>query len=117
LVNNQRTHSLVQTKLQELGHPNTQVKFIQAPAPERPAGPASEPAATSATQSTTQRSHESHSSTPAAALPIAPPAPTPAPVARARVAPSSLSIEEFKNDPLIKAALEIFKGQIVEVRA
>jgi hypothetical protein len=26
------------------------------------------------------------------------------------------SVEEFKNDPLIKKALEIFKGQIVEVR-
>ena len=28
-----------------------------------------------------------------------------------------LSKEDFKNDPLIKKALEIFKGTIVEVRA
>jgi hypothetical protein len=27
------------------------------------------------------------------------------------------SKDDFKNDPLIKKALEIFKGQIVEVRA
>ena len=27
------------------------------------------------------------------------------------------SKEDFKNDPLIKQALEIFKGQIVEIRA
>jgi hypothetical protein len=25
--------------------------------------------------------------------------------------------DDFKNDPLIKQALEIFKGQIVEIRA
>jgi hypothetical protein len=28
-----------------------------------------------------------------------------------------IKIEDFKNDPLIKEALEIFKAQIVEVRA
>ncbi len=32
-------------------------------------------------------------------------------------APLLLSKEEFINDPAIKAALEIFKGQIIEVRA
>jgi hypothetical protein len=26
-------------------------------------------------------------------------------------------VEEFKNDPLIQKALEIFRGNIVEVRA
>jgi hypothetical protein len=36
---------------------------------------------------------------------------TPAP------APQLLSKDEFINDPAIKAALEIFKGQIIEVRA
>jgi hypothetical protein len=30
--------------------------------------------------------------------------------------PRLTSPEEFKNDPLIKQALEIFKGTIVEVR-
>ena len=35
LVNNAKTHTLLQTKLQELGHPGVQIKFIKA---ERPAG-------------------------------------------------------------------------------
>jgi DNA polymerase-3 subunit gamma/tau len=30
--------------------------------------------------------------------------------------PGKISLEEFRNDPLIKKALEIFKGTIVEVR-
>jgi len=38
------------------------------------------------------------------------PAPTPAP------APMLLSKEDFINDPAIRAALEILKGQIIEVR-
>ena len=31
--------------------------------------------------------------------------------------PVPFNQEDFKNDPLIQKALEIFKGQIVEVRA
>jgi hypothetical protein len=31
-------------------------------------------------------------------------------------APTLLNKEDFKNDPLIKEALEVFKGTIVEVR-
>jgi DNA polymerase-3 subunit gamma/tau len=42
--------------------------------------------------------------------PVQAKAPVPEPPRRAG------SMEEFKNDPLIKKALEIFKGQIVEVR-
>jgi len=29
----------------------------------------------------------------------------------------NLTAQDFKNDPLIQKALEIFKGQIVEIRA
>ena len=32
-------------------------------------------------------------------------------------ATASFNAEEFKNDPLIQKALEVFKGRIVEVRA
>ena len=32
-------------------------------------------------------------------------------------APVTFNKNDFKNDPLIQKALEIFKGQIVEVRA
>jgi hypothetical protein len=31
--------------------------------------------------------------------------------------PASSSKDDFKNDPLIQKALEVFKGQIVEVRS
>jgi DNA polymerase-3 subunit gamma/tau len=30
--------------------------------------------------------------------------------------PAKMNVDDFKNDPLIKKALEIFKGTIVEVR-
>ena len=44
------------------------------------------------------------------------PSPQPAPVVPDRPAAKLTSVADFKNDPLIKQALEIFKGQIVEVR-
>ena len=44
-------------------------------------------------------------------------APSPKPVAVVAERPvKPVGGEDFKNDPLIKKALEIFKGQIVEVR-
>jgi DNA polymerase-3 subunit gamma/tau len=56
---------------------------------------------------------------PVARKPATAPA-APAPVAPAAAAPSApakpFNVEDFKNDPLIKKALEIFKGTIVEVR-
>jgi DNA polymerase-3 subunit gamma/tau len=109
LADNPKNHALLQTKLAELGHSDHQIKFIKA---EAPAG-----------------------RTPSAAPVSAPAAPTPASVpatvaakpagpARSAVPPAkekSTSVpfnkDDFKNDPLIQKALEIFKGQIVEVRA
>jgi len=97
LVNNARTHSLLQTKLKELGHANAQIKFIKAEA--RIARPVQA----------------------APAEPVAVAQPTAAPAVatakRDKQAPASVNAEEFKNDPLIQKALEIFKGQIVEVRS
>jgi hypothetical protein len=108
LVDNPRTRSLVQTKLAELHHPNAQVKFIQADAPlPAPAPPAPAP-------------------TPAPAAPAAPAPPIPDPPTAAAEPPkapksppqpASPKKDDFKNDPLIQKALEIFKGQIVEVRS
>lgn len=49
----------------------------------------------------------------------APLLPKPARTAEAKPSvapPSKRSVEEFRNDPLIKKALEVFKGTIVEVR-
>jgi DNA polymerase-3 subunit gamma/tau len=103
LVDNARNHTLLQTKLAELGHANCQIKFVKAEAPVgekiKPSTPA--PVAPVATPQTI----------PAVAKPVAP-----AP-AEKKSAPVPFNKETFKNDPLIQKALEIFKGQIVEVRA
>jgi DNA polymerase III subunit gamma/tau len=108
LVDNARNHEMLQTKLGELGHPNVQIKFIKAdapaPPPALPAGPTSAPASPPAS---------SAASKPAGARPPAAPA---APV-KEKLASVPFSKDDFKNDPLIQKALEIFKGQIVEVRA
>jgi DNA polymerase-3 subunit gamma/tau len=100
LVNNAKTHALLQTKLQELGQPGTRIKFIKA---ERPAGRST--AAAAALVSATILNSP------------APPMTAATAVAREKPATAPASIGDFKNDPLIQKALEIFKGQIVEVRA
>jgi len=93
LIDNPRNHSLLQTKLAEIGHPNAQIKFIKADLPaDRVRVISTTPAATSAD-----------------APPAAP--------AREKSTPAAFNKNDFKNDPLIQKALEIFKGQIVEVRA
>ncbi len=103
LIDCKKNHDLLQTKLSELGYPNVQVKFVQAAAPPNspaepapPAAPAPAPAAPAA--------------------PAARPADAAAPL-RQNPPPVSAGKDDFKNDPLIQKALEIFKGQIVEVRS
>jgi len=94
LVDNAKNRELIQTKLKELGFPNAQTKFIKAEAAMNRAK--STPVSIeSVPQSTAQ----------------------PAPTTRAKPEPVPFSKDDFKNDPLIQKALEIFKGQIVEVRA
>jgi DNA polymerase-3 subunit gamma/tau len=95
LVDNARNHTLLQTKLAELGHANCQIKFVKV---ETPIGrlPVAAPPVSSAP----------------AAAPLAASAPV-----KEKSAPVPFNKETFKNDPLIQKALEIFKGQIVEVRA
>jgi DNA polymerase III subunit gamma/tau len=98
MVDNAKNHTLIATKLSELGYSGAQVKIVQAERPEHFA---------------------------AQTAPVLPPEPaaTQAPVGARSAAPSSppkpaqLDPSEFKNDPLIKKALEVFKGTIVEVRA
>jgi DNA polymerase III subunit gamma/tau len=110
LADNSKNHSLLQTKLLELGHANAQIRFVKAeappgfrtPAPETPAPPtaAPEPAAQpAATRMASARS-----------APAAPPT-------KEKLASVPFNKDDFKNDPLIQKALEVFKGQIVEVRA
>jgi DNA polymerase-3 subunit gamma/tau len=101
LLNNQRTLTLLQTKLRELGRAGMSVRFVKAEAPPEAAR------------------GNARQTEPATILedPIeASPAPS---AAAARRDPSPASAEkapDIKNDPLIKKALELFKGQIVQVR-
>jgi hypothetical protein len=106
LVDNAKNRTLIQTKLKELGYAETMVKFIKAEAPRGPGTPAPGPGDS--------------------APPPPPSAPDRRPSNGARAAPAlpgegkpeqvPLSKDQFKNDPLIQKALELFKGQIVEVR-
>ncbi|HEX4350319.1 MAG TPA: DNA polymerase III subunit gamma/tau, partial [Verrucomicrobiae bacterium] len=107
LVDHSRNHTLLATKLSELGHPNAMIKFIKAEAPvgwvrppvavqppSAPASPAAKPSASA----------------------VKPAEAAPAPAAEKKTVSVPFNKEEFKNDPLIQKALEVFKGTIVEVR-
>jgi hypothetical protein len=103
LVNNPKTHALLQGKLQELGHVNAQARFVKAdqPLPRANAQPIVPPM--------TARPAAAPVRKPEPAEPVAP--------ASKREPPAApLNLEDFKNDPLIQKALELFKGQIVDVR-
>jgi DNA polymerase-3 subunit gamma/tau len=97
LVDNARNHTLLQTKLMELGHANAQIKFIKV---ETPAG----------------RALQAPTATPVVPLASAKSAAPAAPVGKDKPAAIPFNKTDFKNDPLIQKALDIFKGQIVEVR-
>jgi DNA polymerase-3 subunit gamma/tau len=107
LVDNQRNHSLLQTKLAELGHSNSQIKFVktETAATPQPAAALAAPAAAPVPFATAR----SAPATAPAGSAVAAPKDAPLPVV--------FNKEDFKNDPLIQKALEMFKGQIVEVRA
>jgi DNA polymerase-3 subunit gamma/tau len=103
LVDNTKNRTLIQTKLSELGFAEAQVKFIEAETPaSRPAlargAPERAPVAMAPDRSQTTKSSA-------------------APSARSKSERMPFKQEDFKNDPLIQKALEVFKGQIVEVRA
>ncbi|HEX4647045.1 MAG TPA: DNA polymerase III subunit gamma/tau, partial [Verrucomicrobiae bacterium] len=105
LVDNARNHTLLQTKLAELGQPNAQVKFVKA---GRPAGTIPRPASLPVTPAAPPATAPTATRQPASAAPPAP---------REKPASTPFNKDEFKNDPLIQKALEIFKAQIVEVRS
>ena len=90
LVDDSRTHSLLRDTLASLGHPKARVKFIKTEAVEQPARSQAAPRALAA---------------PPSAAPASP---------NQKPSPIPSSQEDFRNDPLIRKALEIFKGQIVE---
>ena len=108
LVDNARNHTLLATKLAELGHANAMIKFIKAEAPagwdRKTVAPAPPPAPVAA-------------ETAPATAPAKPVEAATAPAAEKKTAPVAFNKDDFKNDPLIQKALEVFKGTIVEVRA
>ena len=104
LVNNSHNHTLLATKLAELGHANAMIKFIEAAAPAgwaRAAAPAVSVAAKISPTTAPAATVESKTAL----------------AAEKKTAPVAFNKDDFKNDPLIRKALEIFKGTIVEVRA
>ncbi len=109
LIDNTKNHKLIAEVLKAVGLKDPRVKFTQrdAPPPETPA--------------TTVASTPAPAPAPAEAPPP-PAAPVPsateaAPAKPAKSAMTRLDPNAFKDDPLIKEAVEIFKGRIAQVVA
>lgn len=116
LVDSSRNQALIQTRLKELGRGQPAVKFIVADSPDSGPAPVSKSASEPAPASAGPEA-------PPVAVPVVPASASataaespPAPGKLEKGKPVKLDPGEFKNDPLIKAALEIFRGQIAEVR-
>jgi DNA polymerase-3 subunit gamma/tau len=97
LANNPKTLKALKAKMAELGHDVREVRLVKADTPANWAAPA--PVVQE--KSTPQSSQ---------ALKAQPETPKPKPPE------GPVNMDEFKNDPLIKKALEVFKGHIVDVR-
>jgi len=94
LVDNRRNHEMLSEQIAALGHADVQFSFTSKPPPGgRTAAPVLDPI-----------------DEPPAAVRAKPEIPKAAPQ------PVKLDPEEFKNDPLIQKAMELFRGRIVEVR-
>ena len=94
LVDNRRNHEMLSEQIAALGHTDVQFSFTSKPPPGgRTAAPVLDPI-------------------------DEPPAVVRAKREMPKAAPQPVKIdpEEFKNDPLIQKAMELFRGRIVEVR-
>ncbi len=107
IVDQERTRTSIETKLAEWGCPAT-VRFVRLPGP-----PAAE-----APEARTVIGTLSGPGVHAEAADVEPrqPATKRARARAEKVTPARLDPAAFKDDPLIKQALELFKGQIVEIR-
>jgi DNA polymerase-3 subunit gamma/tau len=109
LVDNAKNRKIIQGVLQDLGQGEVSLKIVKTkesvvkPAQSQPQ------AAVQQVPALRQRKSEP-ASTPGSA------APSSAKTEAAKPPVIAMSKEDFKNDPLIKQALEIFKGQLVEVK-
>ncbi|HTD68052.1 MAG TPA: DNA polymerase III subunit gamma/tau [Candidatus Limnocylindria bacterium] len=107
MVDNAKNHALIATKLAELGHSGAQVQIVKVERPESFAAPVPAVAPTPSAPPAPAQTPAPATTTPGPARAASPPVPKPV----------QLDPSDFKNDPLIKKALEVFKGTIVEVRA
>ena len=107
LVDNARNHTLLQNKLAELGQPNCQIKFIKSEAP------ANRPDISKNVSREEREASEGKNQI----QPSPPSRPSRDISSEKKSAAVPFNKDTFKNDPLIQKALEVFKGQIVEVRA
>lgn len=96
LVDNSKNHDLLTRKLAEIGHHGVRFKFIEAEAPVGRKRRTPEEASLDSMEGTADGNNAEKL------------APVPEP---------AFDPNTFKDDPLIKKALEIFKGQIVNVRS
>jgi DNA polymerase III gamma/tau subunit len=103
LIDVARNHALIQTKMKEMGFDAVQIRFVRVES-----SPASLPLLPPSAREA-EATPDAASARPAAARPQPQTKPTPA-------KPAKLDPAEFKDDPLIKQALEVFKGSIAEVR-
>jgi DNA polymerase-3 subunit gamma/tau len=104
LVDHERTRKALETKLAELGCAAT-IRFVSLPG-AAPVGASAQGAPVADKASAAPASKPPVSAT-AAAAPKAKPE---------KVVPVKLDPVAFKDDPLIREALELFKGQLVEVQ-
>jgi DNA polymerase-3 subunit gamma/tau len=109
LVDNAKNRKIIQGVLQDLGQGEVSLKIVKTkesvakPAPSQP-------------QATVQQTPPLRQTKPE---PASTPGSSAASAAKAEAAKPpviTMTKEDFKNDPLIKQALEIFKGQLVEVK-
>ncbi|MDP6035530.1 MAG: DNA polymerase III subunit gamma/tau [Verrucomicrobiota bacterium] len=96
LADNPKFHQTLRQSMEKLGHRDIEVKFVQA---ERPVGWDGSPSLVEIEAPAGQE----------VAAPDESPKPKPQ--------EGPLDMEEFKKDPLIQKAVEVFKGQIVDVRS
>ena len=100
LVDNQRNHEMLAEQIKALGHDGVQFRFVDDPPPED-----------SAPEPVLEPIGDLPEPEPAAEVEAAS-----SPKAKREPKPEQINPDDFKNDPLIQKALELFKGRIVEVR-
>ncbi len=114
LIENTKNHKLIATVLRELGLKDPRAKFVQREPPPSEALVSPVPASAPATVPVPAEAPPPSAPVPTAAGPTAP---DPGPTKPVRPAMTAVDPNQFKDDPLIKEAVEIFKGRLAQVVA